>query len=205
MALYEIERKFVYNIALFPTFCQNKGVKPFRSLIQRNTEIIKDEYFDFSFNQLMNNGIYIRKRNDVWEAKQRRAGDFIRSSFYETNDIDEIRELVHKYSTSESANVSKPSNNFGLNTICRYLTTRENWSADSDFAIMLDTTDFGHAVGEVELQAGDEKAAMDRIDDFMERYKWFFGNDKSKPKGKMTAYFDKFGFPSKSSKRTVRL
>lgn len=37
-----------------------------------------------------------------------------------------------------------------------------------------------------------EKAHKD-IDAFMKEYAWFF--DTTKPKGKLTAYFEKFGLP----------
>jgi hypothetical protein len=47
---------------------------------------------------------------------------------------------------------------------------------------MLDATDFGHWVGEVELLACDEQRAHLDIDAFMRRYTWFFTQEK-KPNG----------------------
>jgi thiamine-triphosphatase len=47
---------------------------------------------------------------------------------------------------------------------------------------MLDATDFGHWIGEVELLACDEQRAHLDIDAFMRRYAWFFTQEK-KPKG----------------------
>lgn len=74
---------------------------------------------------------------------------------------------------------------------------------DDDFDVMLDRTCFGHAVGEVELIAGragtetddDAGEGHQRIDDFMRKYAWFFGGGEGgkKVKGKLSAYFERFG------------
>ena len=201
MPLYEIERKFVYNARRYPVFCQNKGIQPFWSLIFWHTETIQDEYSNFC-NHLSGNGIYIRRRNRRWEAKKRRAGDFIRSSFYETKDVNEIASMACKY-TQLGFSVATPGDNFGLKSICRYVTTRETWRVDTEFEVMLDSTDFGHRVGEVELEAKDEATAIRKIDSFLQRYEWFFCS-KAEPKGKMTAYFEKFGYPGKGLGRKVK-
>ena len=66
--------------------------------------------------------------------------------------------------------------------------------ADGKFNVALDKTNFGHAVGEVELMAEDAPRAHKEIEDFMKEYTWFFGNEP--PKGKLTAYFEKYRWPS---------
>ncbi|RFU31045.1 hypothetical protein B7463_g5286, partial [Scytalidium lignicola] len=158
----------------------------------QRVESFQDEYFDSS-NLLSKSGIWIRKRNNRWEAKHRQNGDFIRSSFYETDKIDEIKSLITSYTHVGSQ--ASPENNFSLKSICRYHTRREIFFADNRFSIMLDSTDFGHWVGEVELQTQQTATALLDIDTFMMEYAWFFMN-YSAPKGKMTAYFEKFGFPA---------
>jgi thiamine-triphosphatase len=200
MALYEIERKFVFNPSLLTRFRSNHGSPPFHHLIHQRTESFQDEYYD-SFGHLLSNGLYIRKRNNSWEAKHRQSGDFIQSSFYETSNLDEITKLINAHSKSKSnggeynqSDTTSPETNFGLTSICRYVTQRETFLADERFSIMLDTTDFGHWVGEVELQAHDSTVALAEIDKFMQKYAWFFANEAT-PKGKMTAYFELFGFP----------
>jgi len=60
---------------------------------------------------------------------------------------------------------------------------------------MLDSTDFGPWVGEVELQTRQRECALSDIDIFMRKYPWFFASDAAS-KGKMTAYFERFGIPS---------
>ncbi|TVY85455.1 Radical S-adenosyl methionine domain-containing protein [Lachnellula suecica] len=194
MPLYEIEQKFAFNPALLSRLRQNRGQPPFRHLVRQNTSTFQDEYFD-SANVLSKKGLWIRKRNGAWEAKRLESGDFLRSTFYETSDIDEIRSMIDKCLITSS--ISKPGNNFGLKSICRYRTERETFVADRQFSIMLDSTDFGHWVGEVELQRDDEVEATSEIDRFMKTYSWFFTSGVV-PRGKMTAYFERFGFPSET-------
>lgn len=45
--------------------------------------------------------------------------------------------------------------------------------------------------------AEDTVKAHKDIDTFMEKYSWFF--DRGKPKSKLTAYFEKFGYPKEDS------
>jgi hypothetical protein len=54
----------------------------------------------------------------------------------------------------------------------------------------LDETSFGHSVGEVELMHDNAAEAHREIDAFLDKYSWFFGKDA--PKGKLTAFFEKF-------------
>jgi thiamine-triphosphatase len=132
----------------------------------------------------------VRRRAAKWEAKHRKSGDFTRTTFHETNDVSEIQSLIAGYTKLDAG----PDANIGLNLISRFRTTRDVYRADEKFLVMLDTTDFGHWVGEVELLAHDEQRAHLDIDIFMQRYAWFFSQE-TKPKGKLTAYFEKFGYP----------
>lgn len=59
--------------------------------------------------------------------------------------------------------------------------------------IVLDITDFGYKVGEVELMAKDAEKTYRDIEESFREYAWFF--DTRKPKGKLTVYFEKFGGP----------
>jgi thiamine-triphosphatase len=91
---------------------------------------------------------------------------------------------------------------FGLGVIADLVTTREAWLVDGEFKVVRDVADFGHEVGEVELEvelAGgggmgeEEKAvimeAMDcKVEAFMERYAWAW--ERGEAVGKLTAYFE---------------
>ena len=86
-------------------------------------------------------------------------------------------------------------NDFGLDAIADFETHRRTFLADGRFTVVLDVTDFGHRVGEVELMAEDAERAHREIGAFLEKYAWFF--DTSRPQGKLTAYFEKFGYPER--------
>lgn len=189
MVIQEIEQKFGICTQLLPRFRSNHGSPPFRQLQFLRTEHFEDAYYD-SCNKLSNNGLWVRRRGAVWEAKQCKSGDFTRTTFHETNDVAQIRSLIAKYSNVDVG----PDGNFGLSLISQFRTTRELYRADEKFSVMLDATDFGHWVGEVELLAHDEQRAHLDIDAFIRRYSWFFAQEK-KPEGKLTAYFKKFGYP----------
>lgn len=103
--------------------------------------------------------------------------------------MSEIQSLIARYTKLNA----RPNANFGLNLISWFRTTRKVYCADKKFLVMLNATDFGHWVREVELLAHDEQRAYLDIDAFMQRYAWFFTQEK-KPKGKLTAYFKKFGY-----------
>ncbi len=109
----------------------------------------------------------------------------------ETQDHDQIAWLVR----ARFGDASLVEDNFGLDAIARFETFRSWMLADDRFKVVLDETDFGHWVGEVELEAEDADAekAHEEIEAFLWRYRWFF--DTAKPKGKLTAYFEKFGYP----------
>ena len=83
--------------------------------------------------------------------------------------------------------------NFGLDAMAGFETHRLTLLADGKFTVVLDFTDFGHVVGEVELMAEDAERAHGDVEAFLKEYAWFF--DTVNPKGKLTAYFEKFGYP----------
>lgn len=82
------------------------------------------------------------------------------------------------------------SKGFGLLKSAQYTTTRDAWKVNNMFEIVVDTTDFGHSVGEKELQSvtksdGDQELPvavrqamakdMDcQIEVLMRQYSWAF-------------------------------
>jgi thiamine-triphosphatase len=160
----------------------------------------EDVYYDRD-QVLSSKGIWVRKRNEKWQAKIRQNGDYTNSQFEEVADADEISRIIR----GMDLGMHTASSNFGLEEIARYTTFRETWRADNKFEIVLDATNFDHIVGEVELQQavtleddnGEDalrlarqavSADMDRqLEDFMNYYSWAFPSDK--PVGKLSAYF----------------
>jgi len=193
--LLEVERKFCSNGP--SAFFANSGPPPFRKLSFHGRQQIQDKYFDHG-ELLRNKGIYVRQRNESWEAKVKKGGDYINSQFEETTSESKIAEYAHKVAGVQGKIYAQ--NNFGLNVVAQLNTTRLSWTADEKFQIVLDTTDFGHEVGEVELQMlvtlkdgskndVNHRAEMDsEIVKFMKQYAWAF--PPGKPKGKLTAYFE---------------
>jgi thiamine-triphosphatase len=123
------------------------------------------------------------------------------SRFEELSDAREIWRRVSEVIVTRGSE----QNHFGLGPIASLSTLRKAWVADDEFKIVLDATDFGHTVGEIELEEKLEliaptdmrmeelkqmkMAEMDRrIVEFMNRYSWAFLTGT--PKGKLTAYFE---------------
>lgn len=150
------------------------------------------------------------------------SSSFLRSTFSETKDRTQISSLVRAH--CPMSNTKGFDDAFGLDAIAAFATKRliltripnntivttnttttttndnNNDIANNDdkFTIVLDTTNFGHDVGEVEVIAqvsadADAARVHEEIEAFLGRYPWFF--DTGSPKGKLTAYFERFGWP----------
>jgi thiamine-triphosphatase len=180
------------------------------------TRTIHDIYYDTPDRILSSSGAWIRRRNDAWEAKVRRAGwkgDFVNSRFEELRGARDVgRVVADVLGRTVTWDGDMEEGGFGLGKLAEFVTTREAWVVDGQFKVVRDRMDFGHEVGEVELQVevggsgggdldGDgkmhvgeeEKAAlmdeMDRrIEAFMERYSWAW--EEGEAVGKLTAYFE---------------
>jgi thiamine-triphosphatase len=194
----EVERKF--RSLLVRELTQRGGHPPFLSLQSLGSSRIRDVYFDRS-NMLSSAGVWVRKRNGQWQAKIRKGGDFTNSRFEELSDTHDISFHV----SNLTGLPRREQENFGLETIATISSKRTTWIANDEFRITSDLTDFGHTVGEVELQQltsfditseiiieQQKKRIMQEMDDrivtFMQRYAWAFSSGK--PKGKLTAYFE---------------
>lgn len=209
--ILEVERKF--RCLAVPQLTQRGGVPPFDCLLALPPQTVRDTYYDDGRGLLSSAGVWVRRRNGSWEAKVRKGGTYNNSRFEELNEVGEIAACVERI-----AGLSPPPQeerekedylvNFGLAVIADLVTTRETWIADGEFRIVRDRMDFGHEVGEVELQRtlegegpglapseAEKWAEMQRMDEsiteFMRRYSWAFADGP--PVGKLTAYFKKMG------------
>ncbi|KAK0723308.1 CYTH-like domain-containing protein [Lasiosphaeria miniovina] len=191
----EVERKF-RTIAV-RELTQHGGTPPFRSLSRLPAKTIQDSYYDRS-DVLSAAGAWVRNRDGKWQAKLRLGGDFKNSRFEELDDARDIAACVRRLAGIQGTEADC----FGLLPMATFSTRREAWVADSEFLIVLDSMDFGHEVGEVELQQvlGGEpmsevqkKATMEEMDNrivaFMKRYSWAFA--PGHPTGKLMAYFER--------------
>jgi thiamine-triphosphatase len=187
----EVERKFS-SLAVYP-LTTNGGHPPFRTLKPLGERTLRDIYYDHS-HLLSSSGIWVRQRDGGWQAKIKKGGDYNESRFEETSNINDIAKHVRDL----TGFVQPESAFFGLLPTATVTTYRESWKADDKFKIVLDRTDFGHVVGEVELEeAVDHKdrcqinkimAKMDHeIAQFMRQYAWAF--TRGTPVGKLSAYF----------------
>ncbi|KAL9576222.1 MAG: hypothetical protein Q9212_007282 [Teloschistes hypoglaucus] len=199
--LLEVERKFHFNMwnimRQLPPYAQM-----FKSIKQMKPQQFTDTYFDHR-DVLSSNGIWVRRRHgtspatDVVEAKVRVNGNYHRSTFEEITDGALIHELIRPH----FPNVKRGVNDFGLDILAQFITNRRSFLANDKFTVVLDETDFGHAVGEVELMAEDEAEAHGQIDRFMQEYWRFFGKGVTKPAGKLSAYLQTFGVGLRTSEQ----
>ncbi|RPB26809.1 hypothetical protein L211DRAFT_820644 [Terfezia boudieri ATCC MYA-4762] len=196
-ALREIEQKFTFDRHLLPLLRKNSGKPPFTHLSPFKQTSFHDAYYDNNARVLSMNpsgAIWLRKRDGEWQAKVTKGvnENYQKASYQEVSTLSEIEKLIGNYLPGCPGEKS----NFGLQPYCRFVTDRTEFTANERFTVALDTTDFGHDVGEVEIIAKEgegDKQVMTEIEKFVEEYQWFFKSGKGKPKGKMTAYFEKFG------------
>ncbi|KAK4034023.1 CYTH-like domain-containing protein [Parachaetomium inaequale] len=213
--ILEVERKFrrlaVPSLTTtVTTNIKNRYSPAFQSIQPLPTRTIHDIYYDTPHRTLCAAGAWIRRRNGAWEAKLKRGGDFVNSRFEELRGAEEIgacvRAILGDIPVSGAGGSSSPSafeerDNFGLGTLAEFVTTREAWVVDGEFRVVRDVMDFGHEVGEVELQVEVEEGTMgegekgvmmeemdQKVEGFMKRYKWAW--EKGEAVGKLTAYFE---------------
>ncbi|KAI4233710.1 MAG: hypothetical protein LQ352_008226 [Teloschistes flavicans] len=172
----------------------DEGWEVFKTALLRFT----DTYLDHR-DILSSNGIWVRRRQrdaldgrDVMEAKVRINGDYSRSTFDEITDRQGIYEVIRPH----VPHLEPSASNLGLDILAHFTTVRWSFLANDKFTIVLDESDFGHSIGEVELMAEDEAEAHLQIDGFMRKYSSFFGRGKGdgeKPEGKLSAYLRRYG------------
>lgn len=187
----EVERKFT-ALTFYPLRADS-GKPPFLSLSDLGRQRFQDVYYD-SEARLSKAGVWLRQRDGKWEMKIRRGGTYTNSRFEELSDPD----IIYAHVKSLTGLDGGASKTFGLSHLASLTTFRHGWIADEEYKIVLDQTDFGHVVGEVELEADahvqDEDEAQkvmqemdNKIAKFLRHYAWAFSDGK--PIGKLSAYF----------------
>lgn len=187
----EVERKFA-ALTQYPLRIDG-GKPPFLNLEHLGRSKFQDIYYDHD-ERLSRAGTWVRQRDGRWQIKIARGGNYTDSKFEESTNVDTISAHVRTLTGLDGA----ATRAFGLSRIATLTTFRESWKADDDFKIVFDSTDFGHEVGEVELETDvtvqnehEVTEAMEQMDNrvahFLQHYAWAFSKDK--PVGKLTAYF----------------
>ncbi|KAI1609321.1 CYTH-like domain-containing protein [Exophiala viscosa] len=202
--LLEVERKFCPSAAGLIT-C-NAGSPPFRQILRHRRQVFRDVYYDHG-RFLRNAGVWLRRRNKRWEAKLKVGGDYKYSQFQEVKGKTAIDAAIAKHlqgliSRTGPRHLDLPLflGACRIEPVADIETMRDSWTADDEYTIVIDTTDFGHTVGEVELEhnhpelvqedaKNDMLKQMDqKIAVFMQRYAWAFPSGQCK--GKLTAFFE---------------
>lgn len=205
----EVERKFAPTAKSMQLLTSNTGVNSFKSLLPRGFLEFEDIYYDTAKNELSNAGVWLRRRGNLWQAKVRIGGNYTNSAFKEFTEINKISSLLGTLVTGASLDASDGLGGAAMQETARFVSYRDTFLIDERFTVILDRTDFGHVIGEVELEKdvmvtskqceGDTEevdgspisrviAEMDQeIDEFMNRYVWAFPPGKSV--GKLSAYF----------------
>ncbi|KKY32073.1 hypothetical protein UCDDA912_g07976 [Diaporthe ampelina] len=217
----EVERKFAPTAASILQLGQNSGEPAFGSVVHKGTTCFEDTYYDTPEDTLSKAGVWIRRReggfgrgarrstghgragpgNAFWEAKVRLGCDFVNSACREVAGAREISAMLGALVPGSELDARLGPRGGGVREMARFVTERTGYIVDGKFTVVIDVTDFGHTVGEVELERaateapceGEDRAlaiaAMDKeIDVFMRRFLWAF--PRAKPVGKLTAYFD---------------
>jgi len=193
-SVLEVERKFAPPVDLPSRITANQGPPAFKNIRYSGKYSFEDTYYDH-VDTLFSHGIWLRNRSGTWQAKIRCGGDMVNSQFKELSSVDDIRVLVERHSQCTGSEADA----FGLTKFARFVTQRRSWTVDEGFEVVLDETDFGYTVGEVELQrdisggeenvAGENEQAMEmdrEIKRFMDRYRWAFPTGT--PVGKLASY-----------------
>ena len=194
--------------------------------MHKHVSCFEDTYYDTPNDTLSNVGVWLRCRkkfecgklrfapnepaspHDVsWEAKIRMGGDFINSAFKEITDVQEISTMLNNLVPGAELDAQHGPRGGQIQELARFVTNRTRYVVDGKFNVVIDVTDFGHTIGEVELERdasevscegegegeGEDRAltiaTMDKeVGDFMRGFIWAFPSGN--PVGKLTAYFD---------------
>ena len=77
------------------------------------------------YNALFSQGIWIRQRDDLWQAKISHGGNFINSKFQEVEGRDQILALLKQ----KKLPLRQDMENLGLSQIAKFTTIRDKWQA----------------------------------------------------------------------------
>jgi thiamine-triphosphatase len=203
---FEVERKFAFDPSKVSLLETNRGKKPFDKVGFLSEKTFTDVYYDnHSANYpLTSDDIWLRQRDDMWECKTPVNLTASMDSYNELKDTDAIKEFLNKKLKNNHNHPNTPCeykrfkeflfDNYNLAPFCTITTRRRSYLLNGNFTMDLDTADFGHSVGEIELiveSRGKIQDAEKRIALFMKEHDWFFETE-GVVMGKLTAYISRF-------------
>ncbi|KAF3905293.1 Thiamine-triphosphatase [Orbilia brochopaga] len=187
--IYEVERKFFFTLANAAKFHSNEGVPPFSSVIFSSTKTQHDRYYDTRSYDLDRNNIWARLRNGNWQIKRLISGTHEKAAYEEFDGYRSLVKIMHDLGLKEWKDMD--AGKLSLHKVADFRTERKSYIVNENFNVVLDSTDFGHSVGEVELKGEDYKQCGKEIDELMAEHRWFF-NITRPAKSKLAAYWQKF-------------
>jgi thiamine-triphosphatase len=131
-----------------------------------------------------------------WQAKIRKGGDRTNSAFVEVEGYETVLTTIRNQIFELRYLGTIPE----LGVLAHIVSDREMWIVDNKFTVVIDSTNFDHIVGEVELEVNlnskdsvEEAQTLKKMDAgieaFMEEYAWAFPTE-DKVVGKLTVYFE---------------
>lgn len=199
----EVERKFLATPVAVSYLRSNDGGSRFKKRESLGMQTTHDIYYDNGNGLLFSKGVYVRRRNGHWEAKIRTGGDFINSAFTEVDGDNAVKQAVKQHLTvlDDGLGIEEM-----LEPCAEFVSERESWMIDGRFKVDIDTTDFGHTVGEVELtvalphangenakeeEGEKEKRLKEKMNQEIQAFMKFYSEvfPAGRPLGKLSAYF----------------
>jgi len=152
----EVERKFIVP----DNYHERLTAKGFNNQ-QEFDEILVDNYYDIYEHSLMKEDHWLRQRNGDWELKYPVGADGHNQGstlYHETTCIDEIMTRLRPIlKVEEDCSLQSLLESAHLKSFAHLETKRKCYSRASDKVnIVIDATDWGHSVGEIEIMVMDQ-------------------------------------------------
>ncbi|RIA87182.1 CYTH-like domain-containing protein [Glomus cerebriforme] len=207
---FEVERKFKFDPSKVNLLEANRGKKPFDKVMFLSEKSFTDIYYDNLLDYpLTTNDIWLRQRDDKWECKTPVNLTASMDSYHELENTTLIKNFLDEKLKNNQAIKRQSENipyyenksfkeflfkNYKLEPFCTITTQRRSYLINNKFTMVLDTADFGHSVGEIELIVESTDKVQDaekRIAMFMKEHDWFFETE-GVVMGKLMAYISRF-------------
>lgn len=162
MGKIEVEKKFIPDETHIGRIAEN-----FTFVDERK---FTDMYFDTADYSLTRKDIWLRLRGDKFELKVP-LSENDKTQVDQYREFESPREIKRILGIEGSNDLLDDLTRLGYATFCQIETTRRTYS-DGLLSIVLDVTDFGYNIGEVELLVNDSSESSDAVN----RINKFFGN-----------------------------